>query len=267
MVESERRARYYSFLRSHRTLDPGRADPRRSHFDPLLASILKLGAGDLDEASWLVFLAVHFGRNRRTGWSLARDVYGAAGGAPWTWDHTSANVSSFRTWLAANESALRNGPPRRHFGNHRKYQSLSAFAPTGTGAAVESYVDWVRGVGGHGALFRSAIGQASGDGRLAFHLLFESMNAVASFGRTARFDYLTTIGKLSIAPLEPGSLYLSGATGPLSGARLLFGAKSVEKLDECAVRLAHDLVVPMHVLEDALCNWQKSPAKIVRFRG
>ena len=53
---------------------------------------------------------------------------------------------------------------------------------------------------------KNACEQAKGDPRKAFDILYHSMGAVASFGRTARFDYLTMIGKLGLAPIEPGSL-------------------------------------------------------------
>jgi hypothetical protein len=92
------------------------------------------------------------------------------------------------------------------------------------------------------------------------------------FGRLAKFDFLTMLGKLGIAPIEPGSAYLSGATGPLSGARLLFGGNADAKLnarelDVRLVRLDNYLNVGMQVLEDSLCNWQKSPRKFISFRG
>jgi hypothetical protein len=51
--------------------------------------------------------------------------------------------------------------------------------------------------------------QAAGDRRKAFDALYRSMSDVARFGRTARFDYLTMVGKLGLAPIEPGSTYIS----------------------------------------------------------
>ena len=58
-----------------------------------------------------------------------------------------------------------------------------------------------------------------------------------------------------------------GSTGPLAGARLLFGNGTAAKLDECVVQLDEKLQVGMQVLEDSLCNWQKSPEKFQSFRG
>jgi len=95
---------------------------------------------------------------------------------------------------------------------------------------------------------------------------------VKSFGRTARFDYLAMIGKLKLADIHPDSVHFDGATGPVTGARLLFSgnpqsrdsAKSLESLSDL---LASRLSVGKQVIEDSLCNWQKSPSNPIRFRG
>jgi hypothetical protein len=98
------------------------------------------------------------------------------------------------------------------------------------------------------------------------------MAVVRRFGRTGRFDYLTMLGKIGIAPIIPGSAYLAAATGPRRGARLLFGgttaaALSNRNLEHWLAGLDQELNVGMQVLEDALCNWQKSPDRFRPFRG
>jgi hypothetical protein len=108
---------------------------------------------------------------------------------------------------------------------------------------------------------------ANGDPRAAFDSVYRSMEAVKRFGRLARFDYLTMVGKLELAPIKPGSAYIRGSTGPLAGARLLFGNGTAAKLDEWLVHLDGKLQVGMQVLEDSLCNWQKSPEEFRAFRG
>ena len=229
--------------------------------------------GNIDEAFWLVFLSVHFGKNRRTGWRLARDVYGALGTAPiWDWSRVSGDPQAFRRWLAAHRATLEGADGVvRHFGNHRKYQSLDAHSASGTGAAVESYVSWVAPSRTHQQLIQHDENAAGPDPRAVFDYLYKSMDAVASFGRTAKFDYLTMVGKLDLATIEPGSTYMTGATGPLTGARLLFGRRKAvaSDLDARLVQLdAHlKLRFGMQILEDGLCNWQKSPKKFVPFRG
>lgn len=271
IIESIHRVKYISLIRG-RPIGPQRKDPASELFDPYKASILQQREGNLEEAFWLVFLAVHFGKSRRGGWRLCRDVYGALGGPHWTWPRTSANPAEFRRWLRANVPLLKGADIARGFGNHRKYQSLDADTPGGTGAAVETYVEWISGFGTHEQLIREFEAEAQGNARRAFDLLYNSMATVASFGRMARFDYLSMLGKLELAEIEPGSTYLSGATGPYQGARLLFGEKETEactreQLDSWIVELGAHIELGMQVLEDALCNWQKSPERFLRFRG
>ena len=78
--------------------------------------------------------------------------------------------------------------------------------------------------------------------------------------------------KIDLAPVEPAIPYLVGATGPLRGANLMFTGKtasdlSVSALEERVVDLGKQLGVGMQPMEDSLCNWQKSPESLIRFRG
>ena len=271
LIESIHRIEFVRLV-GNRPLSTNRADPSSDAFDPLRAAILHQRAGRIDEAFWLIFIFVHFGKNRKTGWRLARDVYGALGGHPWTWSRTSADPVAFQQWLATRQVTLAGfDGVARHFGNHRKYQSLDANSPSGTGAAFISYVAWVGQNRSHTTLMQQALTSCAGNPRQTFDYLYHSMSAVRSFGRTAKFDYLTMIGKLGLAPIEPGSTYMQGATGPVKGARLLFGdthgSLSLTELDSRLVQLDTELNVGMQVHEDALCNWQKSPQMFRPFRG
>jgi hypothetical protein len=242
-------------------------------FDPLKAAILHQRQGHVDEAFWLVFLFVHFGKHGQAGWRFAREIYGRLGdGALWDWATISTNSDGFRKWLDSHQEELKRAGVPRGFGNHRKYESLDAYSSNGTGTVVESYVKWVSPPRTHQDLMDEACQQADGDPRKTFDHLYQSMRAVKRFGRTARFDYLAMVGKLGLAPIEPGSAYLKNSTGPIEGARLLFSghrtaALSTADLDRWLVELDAELKVGMQVLEDALCNWQKSPEKFKGFRG
>lgn len=271
IVESQRRVRYVKQLLvsdlSRERMNSG------DHFDPLKASVLHHRAGRTEEAFWLVFLYVHFGRHPRAGWRYVRDVYGALGATPvWTWERVSSGVAAFREWLDRNYDALTAAPRPRGFGNHRKYESLSGSSSTGTGAVVESYVQWVGEAGSHAARFEAARRTAEGNPNNAFDSLYRSLSTVDRFGRTARFDYLTMAGRLDLAEIRPGRAYLVGSTGPLKGARLLFRSSAGEQLsaaglDKRVIELDAQVQVGFDVLEDALCNWQKSPTNFKPFRG
>lgn len=268
MLESIHRVLYVSVIATRRLSDR-RADPNDELFDPLKAAIVQQRQGRIDEAFWLVFLFVHFGKHPKAGWRYAREVYGRVGaGGRWDWVCASADPSGFRAWLDAHQDELKREGVPGGFGSHRKYQSLDAYSPTGTGAAVESYVGWVGPPRTHEELMEDALNRAKGNPREAFDELYRAMKAVASFGRLARFDYLTMVGKLGLARIEPGSTYMNGSTGPIKGARLLFGVyENAKNLDQWLRELDGRLNVGMQVLEDALCNWVKSPDEFKPFRG
>jgi hypothetical protein len=268
MVESLRRIEFVHFVRDGK-IDPRRADPTSDLFDPIRAAAFRMRKGELDEAFWLVFLATHFGKHVRHGWALARAIYAGSGGAIWTWQRLSQNLTTFRDWLAKNEASLRASYA---FSNHRKYQSLAAYSKVGTGAVVASYVAWVAPPRTHAQLIKELHSEHGQNPKVIFDQLYRSMDAVVGFGRLGRFDFLTMLGKLGVAPIDPGSAYLVGATGPMQGARLLLANDLKAKvgpreLDAFLEELDSYLNVGMQVLEDSLCNWQKSPKKFISFRG
>jgi Alpha-glutamyl/putrescinyl thymine pyrophosphorylase clade 3 len=268
LVESIRRIRYVDAIKG-RAISATCADPQKVSFDPIKAALFHRRNGDPEEAFWLVFLFIHFGKHARGGWRYIREIYGRFGeGGLWDWATTRADVAGFREWLHEHRDVLINKEEPGGFGNHRKYESLDAHSENGTGAVIESYVKWVKPPRTHEALVDAVLVEAANDPGKAFALLYESMDALKRFGRTARFDYLTMLGKLGLADIAPNSPYLIGATGPLKGARLLFGiAGPPSRLDALTTKLGNHLGVGMQVMEDSLCNWQKSPANFKPYRG
>jgi len=266
LLESIHRTRFIQIIRK-RPISDRRANPNDELFDPLKAAILQQRQGNIEEAFWLVFLFVHFGMHLRGGWRYVREIYGRTGeGRAWDWASTSQNVLEFRDWLHTNQTYLKR--PGAGFGNHRKRESLDARSPTGTGAVVESYIQWVNPPRSHQQLVAETLARNNGDAKAAFDDLYQSMDAVARFGRLGRFDYLAMVGKLELAPISPGSPYLKGSSGPFKGAQLLFGNDGpADELDGWATELGEKLGLGMQVVEDALCNWQKSPDSFVPFRG
>jgi hypothetical protein len=198
LLESLHRVHYVSVV-AERDISPRRADPNDQMFDPVKAAIFQMRAGNLEEAFWLTFLFVHFGKNARGGWRYVRDIYGRLGASGrWDWVATSFDPPAFRSWLSSHQIDIRRADIAGGFGNHRKYESLDALSIGGTGAVVQSYVEWVRPPRTHQQLIADTVQRANQDRRLAFDYLFRSMDDVTHFGRTARFDYLTMLGKLGL---------------------------------------------------------------------
>ena len=269
LIESVRRIEYVRLI-AKKQHGAERADPTSELFDPLRAAIIAKHAGDFEEACWLVFLSTHCGKNLHSGWRLARLIY-SGGGQPWTWTRISTGVATFRDWLGSHQRYLKPDG-RCGFGNHRKYESLDARSKNGTARVIASYVAWVCPYGNHAGRIERSIREAGNNPHRAFDNLYGSMNTVMRFGRMAKFDYLTMLGKMGLAEIEPGIPYMKAATGPARGARLLFGGKlnarlSGRELEDLTVRLGREVNVGMQVMEDAICNWQKCPGRFRAFRG
>jgi hypothetical protein len=264
IVASQRREDYYRLAQA-KQISANRADPNDPSFDAERAVVYYLQQGDIDDAGWLIFLMTHFARHLGTGWRRLQDVYGALGAGKWDWATVSASPNVFFTWLDANWQNVGGG-----FGNHRKYESMRPTARRNMQRVVTDYLNWV-GPAGHAQFLANAV-QASGNNpHTIFDYLYRSMS-INSFGRLAKFDYLSLIGRYGLAPIEAGKAYLDGATGPASGARLLVDGNATSVTGTAALQAELDVLdnrlnVGMAVLEDALCNWQKSPGKFVHFKG
>lgn len=271
LIDSTRRVKFVREMAS-RPISPRRMDPNDDIFDPIRAALLHKDAQNFDEACWLIFLFTHFGKHPNSKWRYVREVYGKLGTQPyWSWAEVSAEPGQFLAWLRTNEAQIGRGSGRG-FGGHRRYTSLSADKPNGTGAAIESYVGWVTNHGGHRGLIDEAHAACDDDREKAFDYLYRSMDEVKSFGRLARFDYLTMLAKTGLVTIVPPHTYLDSATGPIKGARLILqgsmaNALSTHELEHRLKLLGGTLDVDMQVVEDALCNWQKDPSNYVLFRG
>lgn len=264
LIDSLHRIEYVKVIRDRPT-NPLRADPRSPLFDPIRAAAM-LSKTNPEEAFWLVFIATHSGRNLDTAWQLAAELYGADEVVPWTWDRVSAAPQAYVAWLKASYGTFTG-----KFGNHRKYETLKPGA-RGPGVTMAAYVAWVHRYGSHAAMIADARARAEGDARVAFSILYAEMGAVKRFGRTGRFDYLTMLAKLGLADIDADSTYMNAATGPKDGARLMFDGRIDSKsgarvLEARVAMLEKHLGVGMQVMEDALCNWQKSPNRYKAFRG
>ncbi|MBW5800036.1 alpha-glutamyl/putrescinyl thymine pyrophosphorylase clade 3 protein [Halomonas elongata] len=269
MVDSIRRVDYVSTVRS-RQVSKNRTNPHDNAFDPIRAAVWHQQNENNEEASWLIFLAIHFGKALDTEWLLIKDVYGCLGKGLWDWPTVSNDPLALSNWISQNQHILKSDG--RKFGNHRKYESLTPGKRGWTGAVIGSYVDWVTEHGSHDDLFNDTINDAGGDPHLAFNKLYHSMDMVKRFGRTGKFDYLTMISKVRIANIIADQAYLRKATGPLRGAKLLFGGSTSAnithvRLEQMLSEIDGVLQVGMQVLEDSLCNWQKTPGRYVQFRG
>lgn len=267
IVSSLRRISYTDTLLM-RGLHPSRCDPNSVIFDPVRGALYCQRRGQLDEAIWLTFILTHFGKHAVDQWEFARNVYGSFQAGPvWTFENYGTDPTAFENMLVVNAGALATGK----FSNHRKFQSKR---PDAVARTFRTYYQWQTEFGGFRDRLVATHANVGQEPRAAFDALYKSMTGVYGFGggRLGRFDFLTMLGKLQLAPIVPGSVYLDKATGPLAGARLLFfgdreHAITGKALEPRVDALDDILDVGKQVIEDSLCNWQKSPDVYFYFRG
>lgn len=211
-------------------------------------------ASERDEALWRSFLAAHFGRNSASAMkerqleSAAHFLCGFGEDPHWTWNRVNGNRSELREWLLGHQHDL----DELAFGNHRKFESKN---PARLFEVIDSFVCLVITRGGTPARLFDV---ETDSPERRFEVLFERLRPLNRFGRTGIFDFLSALADLQLIEAEPGSCHLIGATGPLRGARRLWGlGLSDEKLEELADHLSLRLGFSPRIVEDALCNWQK----------
>lgn len=267
ILDSIRRIEYLR-LTAIRSRSASLYTPYSRSFQPLggAAALHKLGR--VDDAYWLVYLATHFGKHKTDGWNLTEDFYGRFGqGGIWDWATASQDRMAISHWLQTIYPDVTSAGRSRRFGNHRKFETLKP-GPRGTGHAVATYIEWVTAHGSHQALISNVQKHVGQNPKEAFAYLYKDLNKVAKLGRLGKFDLLCNLSNLLIAPIIPDKAYIALSTGPKSGARMLFGDDlSVRQLEIACVKLAMHMDVSPQVIEDALCNWQKSPTQYFYFRG
>ncbi|NTF64919.1 alpha-glutamyl/putrescinyl thymine pyrophosphorylase clade 3 protein [Rhizobium rhizogenes] len=269
LISSLRRIEYMRKLTTTQ-IAPSRENPHDPLFDPIRAAARLGKLGRRDDAAWMAFIATHFGKHVTDGWKLAANVLGSFGAGPiWDVGAYDSGRAAFDAMLVQNRAALADANQSGRFSNHRQYQSKK---PDIISSVFRTYYDWQFKEGGFAQLLQKTHQHVGQNPTVVFDELYRSLNGVYGFGRLGKFDLLTMLGKLDLAPIEAGSAYIVGATGPLFGAKLLFYnsttyAASASQLSPRVDALDNYLQTGKQVIEDSLCNWQKSPDVYVYFRG
>jgi hypothetical protein len=275
MMDSIRRIEFVQSI-GKREISPERLNPNSELFDPLKAAVFHYNNKNVDEAIWLVFLATHFGKSESSGWQLCRDIYGMLGyGNTLTWLKITNDFEGFSRWYNQASRMMKTDGVVRKFSNHRKYESLRTDTAKSIPNVFCSYISWIGNGGSHQGRIQEGLHTVGNDTTKLFDHFYKSINKqVLSFGRLATFDFLTMLSKIGLINTYPQVAYLKNSTGPSKGVALLvkdsIGYSSADPLEKHLREFA-DLMslglFEMQILEDSLCNWQKSPDKYIYFRG
>lgn len=129
-------------------------------------------------------------------------------------------------------------------------KDLSAL-PEAKQRTANAYLAWVERAGSQTAAFT---GEESWTPQRRFDRVFERL-ALPGFGRTARFDVLTTLGAAGRYPIEAGSLHFVEDDAATLGAKRALVSGDRLLLERRAKELAVAADIPIAALDRALAVW------------
>src|SRR5581483_3961959 len=195
--------------------------------------------GDLDRASWIAFLLAYLSPAEDEEPFAGAEAVLAAAPAP----------GALTPELAGLLDEVPRGPRSSH--------------QPGSGArTLAAYAQWAERSGGQSAAF-SGGGEWSPERRFA--RVFERL-ALPGLHRGARYEMLTSLGRLGVYEVRAESLHLGTARGATGGedeaalaAKRVSGIGDPLLLDRRATALAEAAGVPLEALDLALFNWSRPP--------
>ncbi len=198
----------------------------------LYAEVRALAATDIEQATWICFLAAYL--SPLEGEDPFAGIRLALASTPDGGDRAAGQLPD-----------LQDVPlgPRTSHDPARGTRTLSA------------YRQWVGRSGGTQALAFG--GDEAWTPQRRFERLHERI-ALPGFWRMGRYELLVTLGRLGLYELSPGSLHLTGAPADdltTLGAKRVFGIGDPLLLERRTAALAQAAEVPIETLDVALANW------------
>jgi hypothetical protein len=181
-------------------------------------------AGDPEERSWLAFLIAYLGP--------------LDGEAPF------AAIELARTSWSSGEVPELEGIEIGPRGSHEPGRGQRTIA---------AYRSWVARAGSQAAAFG---GEPAWTPERRFARAFERL-ALPGFHRGARFDLLTTLGRLGVYELRAGALALGSPDEVTLGAKRLLGIGDPMLLERRAADLAAACELPLEALDVGFFNWER----------
>jgi hypothetical protein len=191
---------------------------------PGLYAEVAAGEDGLEERTWLAFLIAYLG--------------------PLDGERPFAGVEQARVPWASGEPPLLDGVPTGPRGAH-----------SGSGAqrTIEAYRAWAARSGSQAAAFA---GEPSWTPERRFARVYERL-ALPGLTRGARFDLLSTLGRLGVYELRAGALHLGGSDSVTLAAKRVLGIGDPLLLERRAAELAAACELPLEAFALGLYNWER----------
>ena len=178
---------------------------------------------DLEERTWLAFLIAYLG--------------------PLEGEDPFASIRAVRTPWSTGELPdlldVEAGP-------------RSAYDPEQATRTLSAYRAWADRAGSQAAAFT---GEPEWTPERRFGRVFERL-ALPGLGRDARYELLTSLGRLGVYEVRPDRLFVGGRDRVTDGAKRALGIGDTMLLERRAAQLAQAAGVPLDALDLGLYNWE-----------
>ncbi len=213
----------------------------------------------LNSRVWYIYLATYFGKSNKSKWKLFNNAAFRKDKTLIELDHILNNRQNYYEYLRSLDFFAES-----NFSNHRKYTKKALDGEGGVLNSMEYFLD--------------NMDHFTHANSVEFDFIYKRALLIPNFGRMAAFDFTASLSKCNLNVDAPVSMYHQSSTGPLRALKhilILSGAEStnrkaqVELGDKLLQWFINNSDIPMiaQVIEDAICNWQKSPTRHVKYFG
>jgi hypothetical protein len=238
-------------VRAERAADDG--------FASSLVPGLKASADAARLADELAFSAARLARLATDPPGVYADIVSEANVEEATW---LAFLTAYLAPLEGDDpfAAIRSAPVRWASGSLPDLAEVatgprSAHDPARGDRTLAAYRAWASRSGSQQAAFT---GDASWTPERRFARVFERLS-LPGFHRAARFDLLTTLGRLGVYDVRADALHFGTGDDAELAAKRVFGIGDRALLERRAADLAEAADVPIDALDLALYNWGRAP--------
>lgn len=213
----------------------------------------------LETRVWHSYVATYFGKSNSSKWNLFNKATFRDDNSLITLEYISENREEYFDYLRSL-NFFENG----NFSNHRKYTKKSLDGEKGVLYSFDFVLD--------------NLPLYTPDEIVPFDEIYRNALSIPNFGRMAAFDFTCNLCKCGLNVEEPESMYQSYSTGPLEALNdflILSGVDNAPKSLQISIgdellrwfETNSDIYMLAQVLEDTICNWQKSPNSHTRYFG
>ena len=215
---------------------------------------------NLSSKVWYIYLATYFGKSNKSKWKLFNNAAFRNDKSLIELSYILENREEYYDYLKSFDFFA-----EANYSNHRKFTKKSMDGKLGVLSSIDFFLDNI-------SQFTFSPDSAE------FDLAYKRAMSIPTFARMSAFDFTSSLCKCGLNVDDPISMYHESSTGPLRALKDLLELSGQDGPSKASqIEFGNNLLdwfignsdikVVAQVVEDAICNWQKSPNQYERYYG